>query len=200
MIHIDLSSNQIKHLPDQIFNSTLSLDSIKLNNNSLETIDDAVFAELKVKKLDLSCNRLSSDNFLWSAVNIDYLNLTYNSYGEINASVLENTMTDLWGELHFISLKIFKYLGNLFIGNPFICEWLVNEGLASKNVRLGKNYVVDSKLNVLKAEGIQCFERSGMNEQKLIVVESKLKQNNEVSAIDSRFVQNLRFSFIHVLG
>lgn len=110
LIHLDLSNNQIKLLPDQIFRSTLSLESIKLNNNSLETIDDVVFAELKLKLLDLSCNRLSSDNFLWPAVNIDYLNLTYNSYGEINASVLENTSTDLWGKLTFKSLKIFKYL------------------------------------------------------------------------------------------
>lgn len=66
----------------------------------------------------------------------------------------------------------------------------MNEGLASKNVQLGKNYVVNSKLNVLKAEGIQCFEGSGMNEHKLIVVESKLKHSNEASGIDSQFKED----------
>lgn len=194
LLILDLSNNQIKRLPDQIFNATLLLQSIKLNNNSLEQIDDAVFADLKMKLLDLSCNQLSNDNFLWLSLNIDYLNLTYNNFKEINASVLENTLTDLWGKLHFKSFKIFNYYRNLFIGNPFNCEWLVNEGLASKNVRLGRNYVVDSRLNVIKAEGIQCFEESGLKEHRLIVVESKLKWNNVESAIKSSFVHDLRLS------
>lgn len=62
-----------------------------------------------------------------------------------------------------------------------MCEWLVKEGLTSKNLRLGRNYVVDSSQNVLKAEGIQCFDENGMTEHRLIVVESKAKVNDEVS-------------------
>jgi len=75
------------------------LQSIKLNNNSIEAIGDAVFTELKLHAVDLSCNNLSTDNFLWPAgVSIEYLNLTFNAYSSINASVLENISTDLWGE------------------------------------------------------------------------------------------------------
>lgn len=96
--YLDLSNNQITFLPDQTFSAMSRLESIKINNNSLTTIDDDVFLDLKLNHLDLSCNRLSDDNFLWPAVNIDYLNLTLNDYKEINASVLENVMTDLWGE------------------------------------------------------------------------------------------------------
>lgn len=67
-------------------------------------------------------------------------------------------------------------------GNPFICEWLVREGLAAKNLRLGVNYVVNSTLNVLKAEGILCFDEDGMEERRLIVVESKETFKDEVSS------------------
>ena len=75
------------------------LKSLKLNNNSLTSIDDAAFVDLRLKLLDLSFNRLSSDNFLWpSTVNIEFLNLTHNEYKLINASLLDNTVTDFWGE------------------------------------------------------------------------------------------------------
>lgn len=165
------------------------LESIKINNNSLTTIDDEVFLDLKLNHLDLSCNRLSGDNFLWPAVNIEYLNLTFNDYKDINASVFENVMTDLWGEIGFSCFHHIRSLATMttsLVGNPFGCAWLVTDGLASKNVRLGKNYVVSSKLDILKAEGIKCFE-DGVNEQKLIVVETKLERNNEVSEINSKF-------------
>lgn len=80
------------------------MKSLKLNNNSLASIDDAAFTDLKLKLLDLSFNHLSSDNFLWpSSVDIEFLNLTHNEYKIINASVLDNISTDFWGEeTHFI--------------------------------------------------------------------------------------------------
>jgi hypothetical protein len=55
----------------------------------------------------------------------------------------------------------------------------VKDGLTSKNVRLGKNYVVDSSQSILKAEGIQCFDEDGMEERRLIVVESKVEPKEE---------------------
>lgn len=82
---------------------------------------------------------------------------------------------------------------SVLVGNPFGCAWLVNEGLESKNVRLGKNYIVSSKRDILKAEGIKCFE-DGVNEQKLIVVESKMEQNGEVSEFNTQF-QHLPFFY-----
>lgn len=100
--YLDLSNNQIIHIrSDKIFSTTQMLKTIKLNDNLLQSIDDAVFSELKLQHLDLSCNNLSSDNFLWSeTVEIAYLNLTYNAYTSINSSILENIIvTDFYGEL-----------------------------------------------------------------------------------------------------
>lgn len=79
--------------------------SIKLNNNLLQSIDNYVFNELKLHYLDLSCNNLSTDNFLWpETVEIVYLNLTFNAYSSFNSTVLENIIvTDLYG----------KYISNL---------------------------------------------------------------------------------------
>lgn len=60
-------------------------------------------------------------------------------------------------------------------GNPFNCEWLMREVIELKNVKLGRNYVAESRQNILKVEGIQCFEDDEANERRLIVVESKAK-------------------------
>lgn len=68
----------------------------------------------------------------------------------------------------------------LFAGNPFSCEWLVKEVLASKNIRLGRDYILDSQHNVLKVAGIRCFDESGANEQKLIVLEADPQMNDDV--------------------
>lgn len=176
---LDLSNNQITHLSDKSFGAMSLLKSIIISNNTLESIDDGVFAELKLNHLDLSCNRLSSDNFLWPTLDIEYLNLTFNAYKEMNASVLESIMTDLWGEKLF-RFELTKPLDIIFAGNPFNCEWLVKEVVASKNIRLGRNYVLDAKQSVLKVAGIQCFDDNGTSEHKLIVVESKAEMNDEV--------------------
>lgn len=94
---LDVGNNKISFIGDGTFNSMSILDSLKLNNNTLSVIDDYAFSELKLMLLDLSCNRLHSDNFLWAVVGIDYLNLTYNDFKELNASVFENIAIDLWG-------------------------------------------------------------------------------------------------------
>lgn len=96
---LDLSHNRISFVPAKTFGSMSMLLSIKLNNNTLLSMDDAVLSELKLSHLDLSCNRLSSDNFLWPSAGIKYLNLTFNAYKEVNASVLQDVETDLWGTL-----------------------------------------------------------------------------------------------------
>lgn len=71
-----------------------------LNDNLLQHIDDGVFSELKLQHLDLSCNNLSSDAFLWpEAFSIAYLNLTFNVYVQINSSLLDNTEADLYGKM-----------------------------------------------------------------------------------------------------
>lgn len=74
----------------------------------------------------------------------------------------------------------------VFPGNPFDCEWLVREVLASKNIRLGRNYSVDSAQRVLKVEGIQCFDDDRTVERRLIVIETKLEQD-EVSFVCFEF-------------
>jgi Leucine-rich repeat (LRR) protein len=96
---LDLANNQMTRLNGEILASLTQLKSLKLNNNALTTIDDAAFTDLKLKLLDLSFNHLSSDNFLWPpSIDIEFLNLTFNEYKIINASVLDNILTDFWGK------------------------------------------------------------------------------------------------------
>jgi Leucine-rich repeat (LRR) protein len=109
--HLDLSNNQLTYIAsDKPFGTAQLLESIKLNGNLLHSIGDAAFSELKLQQLDLSCNNLSSDNFLWpEAVFIVYLNLSFNAFTRLNSSVLDNVLvTDLYGEhdggISFLSL------------------------------------------------------------------------------------------------
>lgn len=96
--YIDLSNNRIASVTDQTFKPMAILVSIELNNNEIMSIGDLEFSGMKLKLLDLSSNRLSSDNFLWSSVEIENLNLTNNAYKKLNATLLDNILTDLWGE------------------------------------------------------------------------------------------------------
>lgn len=116
---LDLGNNEITRLTDKTFASMTLLKSVKLNNNTLMSIDDAVFSDLKLRRLDLSCNQLTSDNFLWSpSIKIEYLNLTYNEYKLINASVLENIIVDFWGEIcRYCSGQGNGRMGGLFLND-----------------------------------------------------------------------------------
>jgi Leucine-rich repeat (LRR) protein len=97
--HLDLSFNHLIHVASD-FSTMPLLKTIKLHDNELQSIEDTAFKDLRLLHLDLSCNRLSSDNFLWSeTLEIAYLNLSFNAFSELNASVLENVVvTDLYGE------------------------------------------------------------------------------------------------------
>jgi Leucine-rich repeat (LRR) protein len=93
-----LDNNQIQFLPSDVFESISRLKSIHLRNNSLEEIQDEVLAGLTIKYLDLSSNNLEEGRFLSAKHEIEYLNLTFNEFQEIDTSLLENTETDFWGE------------------------------------------------------------------------------------------------------
>lgn len=111
---LDLSNNQITHLSDKLFDTTQLLKSIKLNDNLLQQIDTSVFTELKLQYLDISCNNLTSDNFLSpETISIAYLNLTFNAYTDINSSRFENIEVDLYGEL-LMRWKLDNYMIGVF--------------------------------------------------------------------------------------
>ncbi|KAG5675192.1 hypothetical protein PVAND_005116 [Polypedilum vanderplanki] len=183
---IDFSNNQIKEiLSDTVFRSTPLLKSIRLNGNLLQSINTTTFIGLKLEQLDLSCNNLSSDNFLWpEAVEIAYLNLTFNAFSTINSSVLENIIvTDLYE-------------------NPFTCEWLVEEIFASKNVHYGRDYVVRSRHDLFEATGVACTDQHTNVVHRLIVLETGRDLNDDVMVMSENdketkcqpFFQNFNYA------
>lgn len=106
---------------------------------------------------------------------------------------------DTWGHISHFTLSLSRLSNILYVvkinkyhllslsrssirekkGNPFKCEFLAREVLTSKNVRLGRNYIiVESNQDVSKIEGIQCFDKNGTEPHKLlVVVEFKEKEN-----------------------
>lgn len=158
------------------------LKSIKLNDNLLQHIDDAVFTELKLQHLDLSCNNLSSDGFLWpETISIAHLNLTLNAYASINSSLLDNIETDLYGKVEWYKTwKCLKLSSSSFsLGNPFACDWLTEELFVSKNIHYGRDYVVSSRHDLFMTTGIKCYERDTNIMHRLIVLESKREPDDE---------------------
>lgn len=77
-----------------------------MSNNTLEDIEDETFVGLSLKYLDLSSNDLEDARFLSSKQQIDYLNLTFNEFQEIDTTLLEGTETDLWGEQFLLSVEV----------------------------------------------------------------------------------------------
>lgn len=188
---LDLSNNQITHLSDKLFGTTQLLKSIKLNDNLLQQIDTSVFTELRLQHLDLSCNNLSSDNFLWpETISIAYLNLTFNAYTDINSSLLDNIETDLYGEREqqYLGCVLFHSQLSHFVENPFACEWLVEDLSLSKSIHYGRDYVVHSRHDLFMTKGIKCFERDTNIMHRLIVLESirEVESEDVVSEIVNR--------------
>lgn len=60
----------------------------------------------------------------------------------------------------------------------------MKEVLATKSIRLGRDYVLDSQHNVVGVAGIHCFDEAGMNEQRLIVLEANKQPNDDVGCDD----------------
>ena len=188
---LDLSNNQITQLSDKLTDTTPLLKSIKLNDNLLQHIDDAVFTELELQHLDLSCNNLSSDAFLWpETISIAYLNLTFNAYTDINASLFDSIKIDLYGKMsaikqHQITILI---LWSSFVENPFACEWLVEELFESKNIHYGRDYLVYSRHDLFMTTGIKCYERETSIVHRLIVLESKREPDIFVEDVVRSFI------------
>jgi hypothetical protein len=164
----DSSSNNISQFPESLFENMEDIKTINLSNNAIEKIETNSFQGLKkFSNLDLSFNALDRDNFLWPIVGLKYLNLSHNSYKQINVSVLDN-----------LDVAIVHT-------NPFSCEWLVNEmKFAPNHIKFGVDFTTHSKENALRLPGIQCFERDG-TKNKIIVMETEKEVEDRPDGVRS---------------
>ncbi|KAJ9596478.1 hypothetical protein L9F63_012517 [Diploptera punctata] len=115
--HLDLSENNITHLPQDVFVRLPTLQKLNLSRNHISTIEDGAFSNLtSLKRLDLSGNRLKSltSNTFMGLESLEKLVLGQNLISRIK----EGTFEEL------VSLKQLDVSGN-----PLVCDceigWLL---------------------------------------------------------------------------
>lgn len=121
LIVLDISSNLIKELPEEIFGKLTKLEVLDLSNNKLTSLKENIFKNLnELKKLSVSTNLLQNgfpENIFSNIKNLEYLNISNNNLSELPEKIFEN-LTKLI-ELRISSNKIesfgdhFKNLSSL---------------------------------------------------------------------------------------
>ncbi|XP_001859229.2 chaoptin isoform X1 [Culex quinquefasciatus] len=155
---LDLSANRLTYVENKLFEYSPRMEYLNLSRNAIAEIEHNIFEDFrKLRILDLSHNRLVEDAFLWPIINLHKLNMSHNSFARINTSLLEGIeQVDLFH-------------------NPWSCQFLVLELMKqTKNVRYGKNYVVQTKDNILNTQGIECTDERGKLRD-IVVVETPAK-------------------------
>lgn len=155
---LDLSANKLTYVENKQFEYCARVESLNLSRNAIAEIDAEIFEDFRrLHVLDLSHNRLAEDAFLWPIVNLHHLNLSYNEFRRLNASLLQGIE----------QVELYH--------NPWSCQFLVLELMKqSKNVRYGKNYVVHSRDSILNTQGLECTDERGKLRD-IVVVETASK-------------------------
>lgn len=143
----DASRNTLSFLADNQFEKMLSLAELRLRSNAIEKISVTSFHGAKeLVSVDLSHNRLASDAFLAGLGPIKSLNLSFNRYKRIDASLLKNIDS---AEL---------------VGNFWQCDWLIPE-IVHRRLPPGMHFVPLPMRNLAYDE-IDCYTNDGDSSQR----------------------------------
>ncbi|KPM06900.1 leucine-rich repeat-containing protein 18 [Sarcoptes scabiei] len=91
IIHLDLSHNRIKHLKPQTFSGLVNLRTLWLQDNSLTVLPDMIFQKLQLEELDLSNNLINplTNCVFCDADRIRKLDLSHNKLTSFSSILLE---------------------------------------------------------------------------------------------------------------
>lgn len=166
---LDLSANRLAYVENKLFEYSTRLEILNLSRNAITEVEQNIFEDCrKMHTLDLSHNQLKEDAFLWPIIDLRHLNMSHNKFQQLNTSFLESVeQVELYG-------------------NPWSCRFLVLELMKhGKNVRYGRNYVVQTRDSILNAQGIECTDEGGKLRD-FVVVESAPKADYSSSVSCSR--------------
>lgn len=176
--YLDVSSNNLTAIPDDLFEFTEKIVYLNLSRNDLDEIGTSVLKNLAhLRSLDLAYNHLSSDGFLWPITSLQFLNLSHNNYNRINVTILSNLQ---YAELY---------------DNPWDCQWLVHEMAHTSSegaIAFGRNYIVHHRHGVLKVPGIQCHDLDGT--KSLILLDTE-KAKEEILKVRNVIFNSYNFQF-----
>ncbi|XP_055639462.1 insulin-like growth factor-binding protein complex acid labile subunit isoform X2 [Toxorhynchites rutilus septentrionalis] len=170
---LDLSGNRLPYIENKLFEYSPRLEVLNLSRNAITEIEPNIFEDChKMHSLDLSHNQLQEDAFLWPIIELQHLNMSHNKFHRLNTSFLEGVeQVELYG-------------------NPWSCRFLVLELMKhGKNVRYGRNYVVQTRESILNAAGIECTDEEGKLRD-FVMVESAPKADYSSSEYH-------RYKFFH---
>ncbi|XP_023241913.1 chaoptin-like [Centruroides sculpturatus] len=106
MEKLDFSNNLITSLPANLFNSSFNIRDFHLEFNFLKTLNNSTFNGLKLERLSLSNNRLSScslDSFLGLESTLRTIDLSFNLFSEVPSCLFNlNQLTHLYLRGNFL--------------------------------------------------------------------------------------------------
>lgn len=177
----DASANLLSYLVKNQFGMK-SLVDLHLGENIIETISTHAFDSLsQLRYVDLSNNRLSTDNFLGGLSSLNSLNLSFNRFKGINSSQLSS--------IENIEL----------IGNYWQCAWLIPE-LVFSRLPSGMQFV-PPHLRHLAYDEIDCY--AGDDPQRHILRHIVVIRTNQSNCIDENVSLNnvvLEFDSVSILN
>lgn len=136
---LDLSSNLLSTLADSQFSSLTSLTMLHIASNIIHTASNHTFRNLsQLECVDLSQNRLNDDQFLHELQSLKMLNLSFNRFETINATLLH--------DIEYVEL----------VGNYWRCSWLIPE-LVNRRLAAGIHFVANSTSRKSVYDEIDCY-------------------------------------------
>lgn len=136
---LDASSNLLSSLVDGQFSHMKSLKMLHLTSNLIQKASNHSFADLpNLECVDLSLNWLRDGHFVHDLTALKMLNLSFNRFEEINATLLKG--------IEYVEL----------VGNYWRCSWLIPE-LVNRRLSPGIHFVANTTSRKSVYDEIDCY-------------------------------------------
>ncbi|CAK1579482.1 unnamed protein product [Parnassius mnemosyne] len=126
--NISLAHNDIKKLPESLFNDQINLLELDLSFNNLKSLEAKLFSSLvRLERLNLCCNSISeiSGSIFSPLLSLMYLNMENNKLKLISSNMFENSKQNMWisfalNELNFENKILVNNSWKINASSPFM--------------------------------------------------------------------------------
>ncbi|CAG5046448.1 unnamed protein product [Parnassius apollo] len=128
LTNISLAHNNIKNLPESLFNDQINLLELDLSFNNLKSLEAKLFSSLRsLERLNLCCNSISeiSGSIFSPLLSLMYLNMENNKLKFISSNMFENSKRNMWisfalNELNFENKIVVNNSWRINVDSPFL--------------------------------------------------------------------------------
>lgn len=202
LTHFDISNSSVTTLTDVDFQDMINLKHLNLSFNKIQAIPENYFAYgLSLIFLDLSNNQISSfnSNLFRNISNLEILNLSFNQIKTLDVGLFRymknlNQLHLTDNQLKVVCLQYFNSVGNLFLQNNKITEFVILESDDEDIfdfINLSNNLMIEFNAGNSNIKNIQIennrVENFNLNEN----VITFLAKNNKITRLNLTNLINL---------